>query len=143
MGSNHLFTAQALGRCEVLTWDVRVFEELVRRFPTLQSNATRLLFRRLRMTEGRLHELASERVPQRLARVLLRLIAQSERYESCQPINLSCEELAQMAGTTLYTVSRLLCRWAAEGIIQPERSAILVENLPGLIHVATQVPPLK
>jgi CRP/FNR family transcriptional regulator, nitrogen oxide reductase regulator len=141
--SNHLFTAQAMGRCQVLTWDARVFEEFVRRFPILQSNATRLLFRRLRMTEGRLHELATERVPQRLARVLLRLIVQSERCERCQPIDLSCEELAQMAGTTLYTVSRLLCSWAAERIIQPERSAILVENLPGLIHVATQGTPLR
>src|SRR5579864_3173632 len=136
MGSNHIFTAEAMGRCQVLTWGVGVFEEFVRRFPILQSNATRLLFRRLRMTEGRLHELATERVPQRLARVLLRLIAQSERCESCQPIDLSCEELAQMAGTTLHTVSRLLCRWAAERIIQPERSAIRVENLAGLIHVA-------
>jgi CRP-like cAMP-binding protein len=143
MGSNHPFTAQAMGRSRVLTWDMAVFEEFVRRFPRLQSNATRLLFRRLRMTEGRLHELATERVPQRLARVLLRLIAQSERCESCQPIDLSCEELAQMAGTTLHTVSRLLCSWAAEGIIQPERSAILVENLPGLIHVATQGTPLN
>ena len=143
MGSNHIFTAEAMGRCQVLTWDVGVFEEFVRRFPILQSNATRLLFRRLRMTEGRLHELATERVPQRLARVLLRLIAQSERCESCQPIDLSCEELAQMAGTTLHTVSRLLCSWAAERIIQPERSAILVENLPGLLHVATQGTPLR
>ena len=141
MGSNHLFTAQALGHCRVLIWDVGVFEGFVRRFSKLQGNVTRSLVRRLRMTECRLHELATERVPQRLARVLLRLIVQSESCESRQPIDLSCEELAQMAGTTLYTVSRLLCSWAAEGIIQPERSAILVENLPGLIHISTQGTP--
>lgn len=139
-GSNHMFTAQAMGRCQVLTWDMEVFEGFVRRFPKLQSNVTRFLVRRLRMTECRLHELATERVPQRLARVLLRLIVQSESCESRQPIDLSCEELAQMAGTTLYTVSRLLCNWAAERIIQPERSAIRVENLAGLIHIATRVP---
>jgi CRP-like cAMP-binding protein len=135
-----MFTAQAMGRCQVLTWDVGAFEGIVRGFPELQSNATRFVVRRLRMTECRLHELATERVPQRLARVLLRLIVQSESCKSRQPIDLSCEELAQMAGTTLYTVSRLLCNWAAEGIIQPERSAIRVENLAGLIHVATGVP---
>jgi CRP/FNR family transcriptional regulator, nitrogen oxide reductase regulator len=140
MGSKHMFTAQAMGRCQVLTWDVGAFEGIVRGFPELQSNATRFVVRRLRMTECRLHELATERVPQRLARVLLRLIVQSESCKSRQPIDLSCEELAQMAGTTLYTVSRLLCNWAAEGIIQPERSAIRVENLAGLIHVATGVP---
>src|ERR1700687_2361038 len=135
MGSNHSFTAQAMNRCHVVTWDVRVFELFLRRFPALQRNATRLLSRRLRLAEGRLQELATERVPQRLARVLLRLIVQAGCSQS-HPIDLSCEELAQMAGTTLCTVSRLLCNWAAEGIIQPERSAILVENLPGLIDVA-------
>jgi CRP/FNR family transcriptional regulator, nitrogen oxide reductase regulator len=135
IGSSHSFTAQAMNRCQVLTWDVRVFEPFVRRFPALQRNATRLLLRRLRLAEGRVHELATERVPQRLARVLLRLIVQSGGSQN-QSIDLSCEELAHMAGTTLCTVSRLLCNWAAEGIIQPERSAILVENLPGLIDVA-------
>lgn len=134
-GSNHGFTAQAMSPCRILTWDVRMFEAFVRRCPSLQRNVTRLLARRLRLAEGRLHELATERVPQRLARVLLRLIVQSEGSQK-ESIDLSCEELAHIAGTTLSTVSRLLCNWAAEGIIQPERSAILVENLPGLIDVA-------
>ena len=134
-GSNHSFTAQAMSHCRLLTWDVGMFEAFVRRCPTLQRNATRLLARRLRVAEGRLHELATERVPQRLARVLLRLIVQSGGSQN-ESIDLSCEDLAHIAGTTLSTVSRLLCNWAAEGIIQPERSAILVENLPGLIDVA-------
>ena len=134
-GSSHSFTAQAMSQCRILTWDVRTFEAFVRRCPSLQRNATRLLARRLRLAEGRLQELATERVPQRLARVLLRLIVQSGGSQN-ESIDLSCEELAHMAGTTLSTVSRLLCNWAAEGIIQPERSAILVENVPGLIDVA-------
>jgi CRP-like cAMP-binding protein len=134
-GSNHSFTAQAMSQCRILTWDVRMFEAFVRRCPTLQRNATRLLARRLRLAQGRLHELATERVPQRLARVLLRLIVQAGGSQN-ESIDLSCEELAHMAGTTLSTVSRLLCNWAAEGVIQPERSAILMENLPGLIDVA-------
>jgi CRP-like cAMP-binding protein len=135
IGSSHSFTAQAMNRCQLLTWDVTVFEPFVRRFPALQRNATCLLLRRLRLAEGRVHELATERVPQRLARVLLRLIVQSGGSQN-QSIDLSCEELAHMTGTTLCTVSRLLCNWAAEGIIQPERSAILVENLPGLLSIA-------
>lgn len=133
--STRSVTAQAMNRCRVMTWDLRTFETFVRRFPALQRNATHLLSRRLRLAECRLQELATERVPQRLARVLLRLIVQSGGSQS-RHINLSCEELAQMTGTTLCTVSRLLCKWAAEGIIQPERTAILVENLAGLIGVA-------
>jgi CRP-like cAMP-binding protein len=136
-GSTHSFTARALSQCAVLSWDVALFESLSDRFPALRRNSIRLLVRRLRMLEGRFHELATERVPQRLARVLLRLIVQAGGSVRSSPVNFSCEELAQMAGTTLFTVSRLLCDWAAQGIIQPERSAILVENLPGLIAIAT------
>jgi CRP/FNR family transcriptional regulator, nitrogen oxide reductase regulator len=122
-----------------LTWEFAEFESLSARFPALLRNSVRLLTQRMRMLEGRVHEFATERVPQRLARVLLRLIAQFGSSFDSAPVDLSCEELAQMAGTTLFTVSRLLCDWASQGIIRPERSAVLVENLPGLIAVAMQV----
>jgi CRP/FNR family transcriptional regulator, nitrogen oxide reductase regulator len=138
LGGTHSVTARALGQCQVLSWDINLFESLTDRFPALLRNSIRLLVRRLRLVEGRFHELATERVPQRLARVLLRLIVQAGRNQRCSHVSFSCEELAQMAGTTMFTVSRLLCDWAARGIIQPERSAILAENIPGLIAIATQ-----
>jgi CRP-like cAMP-binding protein len=138
LGGTHSVTARALGQCQVLSWDINLFESLTDRFPALLRNSIRLLVRRLRLVEGRFHELATERVPQRLARVLLRLIVQGGRNQRCSHVSFSCEELAQMAGTTMFTVSRLLCDWAARGIIQPERSAILAENIPGLIAIATQ-----
>lgn len=138
-GSTHSLAAYALEPCRTLTWDMAEFESLSQRFPALLRNSVRILTRRMRALEGRVHEFATERVPQRLARVLLRLIAESGSSLDSAPVELSCEELAQMAGTTLFTVSRLLCEWASQGIIRPERSAILFENLPGLIAVAMQV----
>jgi CRP-like cAMP-binding protein len=91
------------------------------------------------MLEGRVHELATDRVPQRIAKILLRLILQGQGSARGPGIDLTGEDLAQMAGTTQFTVSRLLCDWAAQRIIQPERTAILVENLPGLIAIAMRV----
>jgi Crp-like helix-turn-helix protein len=41
-----------------------------------------------------------------------------------------------MVGTTQFTVSRVLCQWAAQGIIEPDRKAILIENLEALMEVA-------
>jgi hypothetical protein len=41
-----------------------------------------------------------------------------------------------MIGTTLFTVSRILCAWAERGIIEPERKAIIIESLPGLIAIS-------
>jgi CRP-like cAMP-binding protein len=105
--------------CRILSWELADFETLSRRFPVLLRNSMRILTQRMRILEGRVHEFATERVPQRLARVLLRLIAESGSSGVSAPVELSCEELAQMAGTTLFTVSRLLCEWAAQGIIRP------------------------
>jgi CRP/FNR family transcriptional regulator, nitrogen oxide reductase regulator len=137
-GSTHSAGAYAVEHCRILSWDIAEFESLSQRFPALLRNSVRLLTQRMRSLEGRVHEFATERVPQRLARVLLRLIAESGSSLASAPVELSCDELAQMAGTTLFTVSRLLCEWAAQGIIRPERSAILFENLAGLIAVAMQ-----
>jgi hypothetical protein len=39
----------------------------------------------------------------------------------------------------MFTVSRLLCQWVAQGIIQPESKAVIVENLPALLDVANGV----
>jgi CRP/FNR family transcriptional regulator, nitrogen oxide reductase regulator len=138
-GSKHCVEARAVQRCGVLSWDIGVFESLSNRLPVLRRNSTRLLLGSLRMLEGRFQELATERIPQRLAKILLRLILQGRGSVRASLIDLTGEDLAQIVGTTQFTVSRLLCDWAAKGIIQPERSAILVENFPGLIAVAMQV----
>lgn len=138
-GGTHSVEARAVKHCRVFSWDVGRFESLTARFPALGRNSIRLLLTRLRALEGRVHELATDRVPQRLAKILLRLILQGQG-SACGPwIDLTGEDLALMTGTTQFTVSRLLCDWAAQGIIQPERTAILVENLPGLIAIAMQV----
>ena len=138
-GSRHSVEARAVEHCRVFSWDVQRFDSLSSRFPALGRNSMRLLFGRLRMLEGRVHELANDRVPQRLAKILVRLILQGRGSALGPGKDLTGEDLAQMAGTTPSTVSRLLCDWAAQRIIQPERTAILVENLPGLIGIGMQV----
>jgi hypothetical protein len=46
-------------------------------------------------------------VPQRLARLLIQLAGQTTRG-AIDPISVSREELSQLTGTSLFTVSRLL-----------------------------------
>lgn len=130
----HSFTAQTIDPCWVLSWS-GTFRDLAERFPGLQRNAADWLAERLYFLEERFEELATQRVPQRLARIVLHLLEQNGQG-SRVPIDLSCEELSQMAGTTLFTVSRLLCDWAELGIIQPQHKTILVEDLPRLVELA-------
>ena len=47
-------------------------------------------------------------------------------------IGLSREELAQMTGTTLFTVSRLLSAWEARGMVRPRREAVTICDVQSL-----------
>lgn len=134
--ATHPFSASAMESCTLLAWDTAAFERLTRGLTQVQYNAQRILTQQLRLLEDRFRDLATERVPQRLARVILHLIESSDQSTRSTTVMLSCENLAQMTGTTLFTVSRLLCRWAELGIIQPLRKTIVVEDREALIALA-------
>jgi hypothetical protein len=91
--------------------------------------------RRLRMPAQSFCDLSTARVPQRLARVLLRL-ASDDVPQQQEPLGLSREELAQMIGTSLFTTSRLLREWAVLGIVYVNRSGVIIENLNALVQLS-------
>ncbi len=134
--SIHTSTAEAVEPSQALVWDARIFEGLAQRIPTLQRNAVRLLFDRLEAIEERFRELATEQVASRLARMLSRLMEQIGRRENgFMRIAVSREELAQMTGTTLFTVSRLLSDWEERGIVGARRQAVLIYNPAALADI--------
>jgi CRP-like cAMP-binding protein len=51
-------------------------------------------------------------------------------------ISLSREDLAQMTGTTLFTISRLLSQWGEEGFVLPLREAVVVLDAERLGRMA-------
>ena len=48
---------------------------------------------------------------------------------------LSREDLAQMTGTTLFTVSRLLSAWEARWMVKPRREAVAICDVQSLREV--------
>jgi len=116
-----------------LIWENSKLQELLDRHPRLRVNITHLLASRLQELEERFREIATEKVARRLALVLLRLAKQIGKSsgEGTQ-ISLSREELAQMTGTTLFTISRVLSRWAEEGLVIPKREAVVIIDAAGL-----------
>jgi CRP-like cAMP-binding protein len=131
--TQHRTTAQAFRQCRALVWEARAFQALVERFPVLHENMVRILGEDLLELEVRFREVATEKVGPRVARQLVRLLEQIGR-----PVNghvevcLSREDLAQMTGTTLFTVSRLLSAWEARGMVKPRREAVTVCDVASL-----------
>jgi CRP-like cAMP-binding protein len=129
----HSTTAQALRTGYALVWDARVFQSLVEPLPIVRQNMIRLTGERLEELQKRFGELATERVAPRLARQLIRLQEQFGRpINGPVEIRLSREELAQMTGTTLFTISRRLGVWEARGLVNLRRDSVTVCDLESL-----------
>lgn len=135
----HGSTAQSFRLSRALVWDAPVFKTLVAPFPVLHQNMTRIVGEHLLELEERFREIATERVGPRVARQVIRLVEQIGRsVQGGMEIGLSREELAQMTGTTLFTVSRLFSAWEVLGIVRPRREAVEICDVQMLRAIAGQ-----
>jgi CRP-like cAMP-binding protein len=86
-------------------------------------------------------EMSTQQVEQRVAHALLRLAKQSGRkvehgVEIDFPI--SRQDIAQMTGTTLHTVSRVLSAWEQQGLIEGGRQRIVLREPHRLFVLAEE-----
>jgi hypothetical protein len=104
--------------------------------PVLRQNMTRLICGHVQVLEERLREVATEHVAPRVARQLIRLQEQvGSPQKGLVEIGLSREGLAQMTGTTLYTVSRLLSTWEEHGLVTCRRESMMISDIRALRKV--------
>jgi CRP-like cAMP-binding protein len=127
--STHTCSVRAMEQSRVWIWEYSRLQELLERHPKLRQNIAQVLVSRLHDLEERFREIATEKVARRLALVLLRLSTQIGKNtpEGVQ-VSLSREELAQMTGTTLFTISRVFSKWADQGLVFPKREAVIILN---------------
>lgn len=135
-------TAEAAETSHLLTWDGAAVRELMLRFPKIALNVVEHLAALVLELQNRVRELATERVEKRLARALVRLAARAgERLDDGVRValRLTRQDLGELTGTTLYTVSRTLSRWESEGIIESARGRVIVRNPGALAAIADDV----
>lgn len=124
-------TATAVDDSVVLAWPSAAWPRLVGKFPQLAANTLQTVGSRLQETHTRVIEMSTQQVEQRVAHALLRLAKQSGRklehgIEIDFPI--SRQDIAQMTGTTLHTVSRILSGWEQAGLIESGRQHIILRE---------------
>jgi len=124
---NHPCTARAITKCKALTWDWTTAQTLIETIPQLSRNICSILSSQLNELQERYHEISAERVERRVACALIRLDRQfGNPSGGGSAIAISRQELAQMTGTTLFTVSRLISKWSELGLVSPRREAVLM-----------------
>ena len=129
-------TARALKPSTILSWKTEDFDLLCAQSPTLQRNALQIMHDALQALQECFCDLATLKVASRLARTLLRLAEQGGSGTEDVPIAFTCEELGQMSGTTLFTVSRLLSRWTEMGLLYTGNRGIVIEDIAGIVEIA-------
>ena len=133
----HSSMAQTLVASTALVWDAAAFETFTQRAVQLRRNITDLLCRQLHELAERYHEISTEKVSVRLSHQLVRLLNQvGRRVNGRLEIRLSREELAQLTGTTFFTVSRVLSDWNHRGIVSARRESVSVRNFQALARLA-------
>lgn len=132
-------SAQALTDSQALMCDAAAFLRVIADHPTVARNTVRLLATWLRETRERLEDLGARHVAQRVARALLRSIPSAQRRAGAHhpiTLTLSHQDLAEIVGSSLYTVSRVLSEWKRVGLVDVKRGRVVVHRADDLAVVA-------
>lgn len=125
----HTCSGRATEKCHALVWEHDHMLTYMSRYPRLGANMTRILAAQLNDLEERFREVATEALTRRLALLLLRLSRQmGQQSRDGTQILLRRDELAQMTGATIFSISRMLARWSEQGLIQTARESIIVSD---------------
>jgi len=132
-------SAQALDNGTALAIKSGFLHSFVETRPYISFDLMNLMTSYILEMQTRYRELATERVEQRIASALIRLAGQTgirSEKEATIELSFSRQDVAEMTGTTLYTVSRLLSDWERKGIIETGRERIRLLKPHDLVRIA-------
>jgi len=131
-------TAQALEESSALAIESGFLHKLLEASPHIAFDLMTLMTSYIQEMQTRYRELATEKVEQRVANALIRLAGQSgikSAVEAGIELSLSRQDVAEMTGTTVYTVSRLISEWERQGIIETGRERIRIIKPHELVRI--------
>ena len=139
------FPADALAIVDSVevVWTTAAFRGLMERFPAIGVRCMSCTGFRLMELQSRIGELTADRVERRIARTLSRLARQAGRRTPDGIVidfPITRQDLAEMSGSTLHTVSRTLSSWDQQGITESTRRHIVVKKPHALVSLAEDLP---
>lgn len=132
-------SAQALEDSSALAIKGEFLHKMLETSPHIAFDLMTLMTSYIQEMQTRYRELATERVEQRVANALIRLAGQTgirSEKEAAIVLSFSRQDVAEMTGTTLFTVSRLFSEWERQGIIETGREKIKILKPHDLVRIA-------
>lgn len=135
-------TAQAMEDSTAVAWETAGLRELAGKDPSISINVMTLMHGYIEELQERQKALVSDRVEQRIARILLKLAGQSGRKIDegvLIDLPITRQDIAEMSGTTLFTVSRTLNEWERSGLLEIGRERVVIREPHGLVTIADEL----
>jgi CRP/FNR family transcriptional regulator, nitrogen oxide reductase regulator len=137
-GTAHAVSAQAAQASRALAWEAATVARYVAKDPGLAIRGLRLMARHVEGSWDRVQDISTGRVEWRIARALLRLARFQERTVdagTALTLDVREQDLAELVGSTAYTVSRILSAWKRAGIVDVRRERIILRRPQQLLDV--------
>lgn len=123
------------------SWSEAELLNLMHRHPQIAINALRIVGARIQEAQYRLRELSTQPVERRVANALLRLARQAgKRTPQGLKIGfpLRRKEVADICGTTLYSVSRVLTSWEKQGLLTTRNQHMTIAKAGEIQRIAEE-----
>lgn len=122
-------TAKAASEGLALSWPSELWDQFIRDYPGFSSATRTAIGVRVEEMQEKIVEMATQRVEQRIAQAIRRLLKQTGK-QTAHGIEIGFpitrQDISEMTGTTLHSVSRYMSQWQRDGIIQSERRRVVV-----------------
>lgn len=137
-GGDRSASVRSMSNSTLVVLERRVLLDVLQRHPQFSIRLIELLCRRVRRSDERMMEVAFMDLPQRLARLLLRLSAASPASAEAPQarLSLSQSELARMIGNTRENVNRCLRKWQEGGLVELKDGWLVLQNRSALSSLA-------
>ncbi|MDH4360323.1 MAG: Crp/Fnr family transcriptional regulator [Nitrospirota bacterium] len=138
-GEGHPGCAQSMGEGTVIKIHRKVMLDVIQRNPEAAVNIINYLSLRLREAQDNAKAFALDRAEQRVAAILVNLTQRSGIQEANGiriGVRFTHQDLADMAGLTKETTSRILSRFKKEHLISGTGNKLVIQDLPRLQHMA-------
>lgn len=126
--------------CLSLAWPTAIWDSVIAAHPGFAANTYQTVGKRLADTQEKMLELATAKVEQRVANTILKLAHQTGKKTDegiLIDLPVSREDISEMTGTTLHTVSRLMSGWEQKGWVKSGRQKITLVEGHKLMLVAS------
>jgi CRP-like cAMP-binding protein len=140
-GQAYTETAIAQTDCCILQISTDSFSTILNQYPDVTMRVLKAVGQRLEESHEIIKQLSVFSVEQRVAATLLRIakkLGERKQIGMLIQIPLSRQDLAAMTGTTVETVSRVMSRFAAEGLISTGRKWVVLTDLGGLERIVKE-----